>query len=422
MITSRMFDKFEKQRAYFYTALLYSFSIALDQKFATIALILWAVFSLFNYNKSALNTSKQLLALPILYLTYLLGTIWYGAASYGFLEHKLSLLIFPLIFYLHTYTAQQRKTMLRFFIYGLLLAVICCLVMALNRSLVFDSNGISFVPNVLEGKGFLESIIYGGNHFFGNHFSLFHQTVYFGLYLCAGIAILLFYTDIFSNKARTILTLIFSGVLFLVSNKAAILVLVLIYVLRIFSAKLTAGKKGLILLSFIAITILFAMSNPRIRESLRKLVNMEIGIDKDARFDFSMRILSWDSAISLIKERPVTGFGAGNAQLEFNRKYAEKQYTYPLKEALNAHNQFLQIWIENGLLGLVVLTGIFVALLKTAMRSDSNKGFFIVLLLILFFNALFESVFNRFSGVSFISFLVCFIFSALKRKEVPLEA
>ena len=416
MLSKISFNKIEWRRMYFYAALLYAFLIALDQKLATIALIIWAVFSAINYNTHALNKTRYLLVLPILYFTYILGALISVGGSLAFLEHKLSLLVFPLIFFLHSYNREERQWIFRSFIYGVLVCSTFCLVMALFRSITLDNDGFRFVPNVLEGKAFLESIIYGGNHFFGNHFSLFHQTVYFGLYLCTGIAILLFSRDIFKDKKRIILICIFTGVLFLVSNKAAFLVLALIFTFWIFTVRMPGLKKGIILLSFAALTVLFAATNPRIKESLRKIANKDIGIDKDARFDFSTRILSWDAAISLIKEHPIQGYGAGNAQEAFNSVYAQKKYTFPLKEKLNAHNQFFQIWIENGLPGLIVLMSIFIVFYQIARKSIHNKNLLYSILLVLVVNGLFESIFNRFSGVSFFSFLVCFIFSESKAK------
>ena len=416
MKTIGYLEKFSFQKAHLYAALLYAVSISLHQKLATIALLLWAFISLVNFSVGALNKKGLLLALPFLYLTYLLATFYTGAASLSFLEHKLSFLVFPLIFFLHNYTAEERLTILKSFIYGLLLAITYCLLMAFYRSLVIDETGLNFVPNVLEGKAFFEAIIYGGNHFFGNHFSLFHQTVYFGLYLCSAITILLFDQRIFGFKQRAFTIAAFTIVLFLLSNKAAFLALALIFVIKIFTLKIALSKKAIILFSLLITAVLFAILNPRIKGSLQKLGNMQIGIDKDARFDFSIRILSWDAAIDLIKEKPLLGYGAGNTQQEFNSIYAKKDYTFPLKEKLNAHNQFFQSWIENGLLGLLGLIGIFVVLLKVSLKSDFGRSTFVVLILIILINALFESVFNRFSGISFISFIACFILSETSKK------
>ena len=37
-------------------------------------------------------------------------------------------------------------------------------------------------------------------------------------------------------------------------------------------------------------------------------------------------------------------------QAALNKKYQEKGYVFPLKESYNAHNLWLQSWLENGIL------------------------------------------------------------------------
>ena len=58
------FEKISWQRLYYYAALLYAFFIALDQQLATIALIVWAVFSLINFNRLSLNKTRYLFLFP----------------------------------------------------------------------------------------------------------------------------------------------------------------------------------------------------------------------------------------------------------------------------------------------------------------------------------------------------------------------
>jgi len=133
-------------------------------------------------------------------------------------------------------------------------------------------------------------------------------------------------------------------------------------------------------------------------------------LKKEARFGFGTRLLSWDASVSLIKERPVLGYGHAATQGVLNQRYEEKGYVYPLKESYNAHNLWLQSWLENGFIALIILMGIFLILFRRSWHSH----LFLAFTLLLLTNSLFEGMFNRFSGISFFSFLVCFIFSALK--------
>src|SRR5690606_21768175 len=106
---------------------------------------------------------KSLLLFPLLYLLYFISLLYSENDAYTILERKLSLVVFPLLFFLHKYDVNQRKLILKVFIYGLLISGVVCLFVALYRSINIENETIVFKANVLEGKGFIESIMYGGN-------------------------------------------------------------------------------------------------------------------------------------------------------------------------------------------------------------------------------------------------------------------
>ncbi len=409
----------KRERLNYLGACIYALSISLPQKITTIGLIMWLILSLLSYRRADLNYQWRLFLLPLLFLSYLLGMLWTGleSESFQFLERKLSLLAFPIIFFLHKYSTVERQNLLKFLIYGLVLSGVLCLAFALNRSLVFQDGSLLFEPGILPGKGFFESVLYGGNHFFGNHFSIFHQTVYYGLYLCVGIAILLFSQNIFGRRQKAGLLIFFAFLLFLLSNKAALITIFMILILWGISLKAKRSKKIIAFLGLAIIASGVLLLNPRTSESIRKVISGEVALNENSRYDFAMRMLSWDASYALIEERPFTGYGLHKAQKALNGVYTSKKYKYPLKESLNSHNQFLQIWIENGMLGLLALIAVFLFLFKGLSTSNFNNLLFISFALILVTNSLFESILSRFSGVSFFSFLLCFIFSTYKNQS-----
>lgn len=403
-----------KQQGFYYGALLYAFLIPFPQKLINIALIVWLALSLFSFRKSALVKNKWLWLLPAFYLTYFIGLFTAETNSFKFLEYKLSLLVFPLVFFLHAYDDKQRSDILKFLVLGLIASIGACVLGALVNSFSMDNGAVLFQPNVLEGKGFMESILYGGNYFFGRYLSIFHQTVYYAMYLCAGVAILLFRPNLFSQKLR----IVFLGVLllfiFLVSNKASFIVLGLIFAIKIWSWQVSKSRK-LIGLAFFALLIAtFIFFNPRMKQSAQNAAEGQLKIDKDARYGFSTRLLSWDTAISLIKEKPLLGYGNSNTQDALNKAYEEKGYVFPLRESYNAHNLWLQSWLENGLMAIIILVGIFWALTKKIFNDKVFRPLLLSFVAVLLVNSLFEGLFNRFSGISFFAFLFCFIVSKLK--------
>lgn len=400
-----------KHQGYFYGALLYAFIVPFPQKLVNISLMIWGALSLYGYSKPALFKNRNLWFLPAFYVTYFMGFFTSETINLKFLEYKLSLLIFPLLFFLHFYDEEQLRRILRTLILGLTASIATCLLMAFYNSIDIQDGVVIFQPNVLEDRGFMESIIYGGNYFFGRYLSIFHQTVYYALYLCIGIAVLLFKRNLFSARIQFVLLLVFIGFIFLVSNKASFLVLALVLAIKIWSWKGNRMQKSIGISLITLLMALFTFFNPRMNESVRNIVGGKLILDKEARYGFATRLLSWDAAISLIRERPILGYGHTDTQEALNNKYESKGYVFPLKGQYNAHNLWLQSWLENGIPAIIVLLGIFWILFKCALVKKCSEPLLLSIACILLVNSMFEGMFNRFSGISFFSFLFCLVIS-----------
>lgn len=385
--------------------------IPFPEKFVTAAMIVWLILSLFSYKKESLTKNRLLWLLPFFYLLYFSGLFTSESVSWKFIEYKLSMLLFPLLFFLHNYDVERRKKIWKAFIWGLCISGLLCLFLALYNSMNMQNGELIFQANVLKDRNFFESILYGGNYFFGKHLSVFHQTIYFALYFTFGMTALLFHSELFKKSTRLLLFLFFTLLVFLISNKASFIALALTVVVWISTAKINRAKKTIGFVIGLSTILALIMINPRAKESIKNLEEGKLGIDKNARYGFGPRLLSWDAALSLIKERPIIGYGLGDAQTKLNETYARKDYKEPLKNSFNAHNLWLQTWIENGIFAVLLLFVIFAILFHKSSSPQLNKGFILCLVLILLMNSLFESVFSRFSGVSFFAFAICFLFT-----------
>ena len=71
------------------------------------------------------------------------------------------------------------------------------------------------------------------------------------------------------------------------------------------------------------------------------------------------RLVMWKAGLEMVKERPVTGFGAASYKI-YVSKYEGRVlhspgYTdYPYQMTKDAHNDYIQIWAELGIFGLLV--------------------------------------------------------------------
>ena len=191
-----------------------------------------------------------------------------------------------------------------------------------------------FQPNVMEGKGFMNLFFMEVIIFLAGTCPYFIKRCIMLCTLCAGISILLFQPKLFSEKLRTVFLDCFYVFIFLVSNKASFIVLALILILKLYTLE---GIKQKIDRDFnfryCAGGLCFF--KPENKRKCFKCIRREINdLNKEARYGFSTRLLSWDAAISLIKERPVFGYGHANAKGVLNKKYEEKGYIFPLKRKL----------------------------------------------------------------------------------------
>ena len=125
-----------------------------------------------------------------------------------------------------------------------------------------------------------------------------------------------------------------------------------------------------------------------------------------------VRLVMWTATLLEINEHPL-GVGTGNVdehlsqrlkalgQIELSKQDENGHIRY------NPHNQFLQTALEIGLIGLMVLIVYVIGLMRMAWK---HKNWLLAIIASgLVFNALFESVLQRQSGIVFFSFWLSFL-------------
>jgi len=126
------------------------------------------------------------------------------------------------------------------------------------------------------------------------------------------------------------------------------------------------------------------------------------------------RINRWICAIRMFQDRPLTGFGPGTYQFEYNRYQTTEYKTYistNTGDKGNAHSEYLTYLSENGIFGaalflLLVFAGIFFGmqnhyLLENGLTKTINLG-----VLLGFTTFAFHGIFNSFLDQSKMAFLV----------------
>lgn len=398
----------DREKVQFFFLQVLVFILPLYQKISTLVLVSLAAFSFFQIIRKKEFDIKRY-SLPILlYVTIAFSFIYTENVESKYLEQRASLLAIPLIFATINIGSVNFRKLLQNFVWGCLIAVVFCYINALYNSISYLDGKLIFQPVVNEEFSFFYAVVRDGNYFFASFFSIFHDTIYFGIYLNTAIAIILSESLWKKSKWYFVILLLFSLAIFQLSSKIGIVTCFLIFVLYLwFRIKKISLKIGSVFLVLLA-GILFFTANPRGKVMFDKISKQGITIDPSERFGYKLRLMSWDSALELIKENPVKGIGISDTQIELNKKYLSKNYSTPLKQNLNAHNTFLQAYLESGVLGLLIIMIILYNIVNVVRHNDRTffgMSFFIIV----FLSFLFESVLNRYSGISFFVMFYCMI-------------
>jgi O-antigen ligase len=403
---------------------LFCFVLPISQQISTILIGVILLLSIVNPKREFFTFRLSFLFLASIYLFYGLSLVYSQDLQLSVLELKASLFVFPIIFFLDKRLVESVNKIFKFFVLGCLSAVVICEINAIYHS--FELQTLSFESSLDPEIGFMASVPQEKNYFFSQPFSFLHQTVYFAMYLLISLVILL-KTDIFNRKIC-----FFAGVLLIIIalvqllNKASFLTLAILLFVEVATSNLKKRTKIIGLIAVLFTGIVFFIANPRFSQFNMKFSydqperlnrNLE-GMANTERSDTNTRILLWMSAWDLIKEHPIIGIGAGGSHRVLYETLAIKQQHYDKRVRFHAHNQYLQILLDLGILGFLIffLSLFFLFKEQKRIQSKTNRRLMLSILLIFLINFLFESVFERYSGISSFSFFACLIIAMSQEK------
>lgn len=408
----------------YFIALIISFWIPLDLKHLPIALIIWILTWIIEGNFKQkirhLKENKYYLALPAYFILLLIGMLYTENIETGkiHLTEKLSFIFLPIVIFSANELIRKRTTdIFLAFIVGNIVASLICFILAFYHSISVVDSVIHFDPIIIKGsKSFFESVIYGGNYFFYSDFSYFQHPSYFAVYILTSILLLIYFIEnkILRYKKILVACILFLAlVFFFLSSRAGFLSLFI--VLSIWSLRLIVKSKRLVLkILFSFITILLSISflfNPRLKNLLKIVFTSQSTVSKnEGEYE---RIALFKSSYQIIKEHFWLGVGTGDVKDELMKQYQKSNLTSAKEQRLNSHNQFLETFCTLGVLGEFLLLFFFIRPLIFFRRNHFFIGTLIIVNVVI--NLLFESMFNRFAGIIFVSFIInILILSSLK--------
>jgi len=367
-------------------------------------------FLIFNRFKITFTDKKRLyvfIALTALYGSYAIGMIYTANTSQGWQHMMLrsSMILFPLIFLSDSKVEMPSwNELMKWFIAG----------------------GV-FISIVLIGHACFIWFTEHRNIFFYGYLTEFLRihSSYLSLYFDFIVITLAWELLQFSQKPKRkifllILIAFFVLMLALLAAREQIIALV-ITGLFLFIIYFLARKSLMIAVAFsagiMALLGAFFLLIPFTQERFIDVLNqLNEPYSNQHPTSFNERKVVWQTCGELIARHAFLGVGTGDSEDSLLASYAKKDLEWPLNDKLNAHNQFLQTTVSNGLIGLAALIFLLVVSFQIAIVSGNRMHLFFLMLF--FISILTESMFEMEAGVVFFSFFNSWFFGAfLNRRE-----
>ncbi len=409
-----VFDKIQLnilfKRGYFsfLFALLTVIILPIHVQYLPLFMIMWGIcWFLENYSRIDMiwNSRSKYKVLFILFISYYIwqiaGLLYTTDIKLGLLNlfGRLSLVLFPFVLISPGEMIKKKaKILIKIFALSTFFFILFCFGYALYRSVSVQEGLWIFNPHPKDFPWM--------SYFYSSYLTITQHPSYIAMYALLSVFICFESWFDYSIKLTNRVYWLIIGSLLLISqyflsSRAGILIsliLVPFYLIITFN-RLGKKRNGLlwILLTMIALLPVI-VKNQRIDYIYDSVFHKRVGY-YEGKLD--PRFLIWKSGLKIAKENLLFGVGIGDVRSELVQEYKRIGEENMAKERFNAHNQFLEVLLENGIIGLTLFISIFILMFYIAL-SDKNHLFELFILMIFIFFQ-FETVLYRFAGVSFFS-------------------
>jgi len=398
-----------------YFVLLVVLTIPLPHIFSSIASILWVVLALFLYKKRTPKWNPALVWPLLLYVGLALSYFWSIAPSNSLsgLTKQLPLLLFPLVFFIHSQWTPEAETKIK--------------------------NGLAYGYSVFAifwlFKALVRYCFTGDQRVFSYHDLVTNDVnaIHVSLYVAVAFFILL------EKQFRSYLEWVFMGLLGLVmvllSSKNVIIIFLGLVVIRwiqryrqrvTFRIKILVGVAAFGLLFLFSGKIIDRFRLEVVSNTGQETINRTIGDATNKVYnvtvsqawnqttfkanDFfpgtALRVYQIRIFFEMMREdgQWFTGYGANATDEKIRQKRIEHQL-YGGYDVFNFHNQYIQFFAEIGIIGFIIcIIMVFVNLKIAINRKDFIHFSFAILIISLFLT---ESFLARQRGVIYFTLMYC---------------
>jgi O-antigen ligase len=375
--------------------------------------------------KSSFQSNRIAQLLVLLFGVYFISTIIHFTAyddysiQSSYLEKNLSFLIFPFLFAnIRLYSDKQIRSFFKVYIASILISTL----IALIAGLYFTVTTGSIYYYDPDKQSIYNNFMY---HRLGSYLGM--HGVYYAEYVLLAFILWGSYVSIYflkwdvKNKAiAIILGLYLIGILILLKSAVILITLLLVisastvYYLHKAKDRVSIPMKTLI--AIIAILLVSFLSYRTINKVGMKADYFTYDITQPGDGEWNsinLRLAKWDVAKMAIRDHWLWGVGPGNTTSTLDEIYKDIGFEYALQLHYNPHNQFLSTFLATGILGVCVITLIY--LLSFASGIKKKDTVMVLFILSFFLFSVSESTLVVNKGIVFFSIFFS-IFSYLPYK------
>ena len=359
-----------------------------------------------------LNFKTPLLWMMMFYFFICISMFWTQNMPVGWfeLQQKLSLLIIPILVYSNKIEFTKKlKSVLLIFVAAVFLASCAAIVRGFYLK-------YSHFP-LLEKNGFLP--------FYSEFYPQMH-IAYFAFYVAFASILVLYF---FYQEIKKLLKIIYASMfifflipIYYLSSKACFLAYLIMLGISCTIAILKSNQRvffSILAVLLLVVSLFFIQNNPRIY-SLKKMGSELLHPQKsnpEVSSDMSngQRIYVIKSSIEVIKNNFLFGVGAGDVIDAMEQQYLHNNYKVLAEKKLNCHNQFLESWVELGIIGFILF---LLITLGTLIFAACKRDFLLFIFMIGFIiMANTESFLNHQAGVVFFTLFLSILVLNFEMKK-----
>lgn len=391
-----LFAENRERSIYFSITLLFVFLLPLYKIAASPFLILLAAISIIKIVSSKGKTLSQLFSskINILFIAffafYTFSLLYSENIEKGFILVKnfLPFILVPFFFHFYKPSKQDIHYFLKAFVLGCFMAFVLSL-----------------------GSQFY-------NYILGNEYSFYYldfvdilwmHPTYLSLYLNFSIFIVYYFYlkgDIHSVVAFTAIIIFVAFILLLLARMQIIVMLMSLLILLIHLLRNKFDfKKAAIIIAIIVGVFFIISKNEALTKRFTYIKTLDYDYTQEKNWNgANVRLAMWNSAGDVISKHKWLGVGVGDAHDELLNSYKNNGFLFAYDLNYVAHNQYVQILLETGIVGLLLYFSLFIYLFY---QSYKYKNFLLFALgFILLFTGVTESFLLMQSGVVFFVLLI----------------